>query len=95
MSKNLHLREVHELPKTAKKWPDRVLALCTIGLCIGLLPVVFTPEAMMPLASSIPTSFLLYVMAGTLYAVGGLGLSAVTTAMTASLWAFIAFFRHG
>jgi hypothetical protein len=72
---------------------DGIIAAVMVVFCIVLLPVLLSPLTRYPWWASTITATGLFVMS-VVFLLLGLDVSAVTSVVQSSLWAFIAVFRH-
>lgn len=71
-------------------WQDYLVAISQIILAVSLLPTVFSKNEKPPLATSLPTSLALFMMAYSLFFLK-VYISAVLTFFNATLWLLIAY----
>jgi hypothetical protein len=73
-------------------WQDYVLTIGSLVFSIALVPAVMAKEKP-PLSTSVPTFFFLYLFSF-IYSTLFLWLSAVTSALTATLWLILAIQKY-
>lgn len=75
-------------------WQDRVISIGQILLAIGLIPIIISPAAVVPIYSSILTAT---VLSSFVIAFSSLKMktSSLTSAISVVAWVFIAIFRNG
>ena len=73
-------------------WQDYVLTIGSLVCSIALVPAVMAKEKP-PLSTSVPTFFFLYLFSF-IYSTLFLWLSAVTSALTATLWLILAIQKY-
>jgi hypothetical protein len=82
------------LKRLTKNWPDYVLTIGGITFGVSLVPTLLDPNAVVPLATSVPTALGLGMFAVTMTHLK-LRFAALSNATTAALWGLIALMRHG
>lgn len=73
-------------------WQDAVFGLGQGILVLSMIPLIRNPEARMPRTTSIPSSAILFAFSASYISLGLYG-GALSTAASASIWAWLAWRR--